>query len=67
MRGVWFGGISSIRDTETEIEWGPGVMAGEFEHKEEFEHKYVGLVASIIGMVVVLLGLGGVFVNLFVM
>ncbi len=42
-------------------------MAGEIEHKEEFEHKYVGLVASIIGLVVVLLGLGGIFVNLFVM
>ncbi len=42
-------------------------MAEDIEHKEEFEHKYVGLVASIIGMVVLLLGLGGVFVNLFVM
>ncbi len=59
--------ISSVRYTETEIERGPGVMAEDIEHKEEFEHKYVGLVASIIGMVVVLLGLGGVFVNLFVM
>ncbi len=56
-----------MRDTETEFERGPGVMAGEFEHKEEFEHKYVGLVASIIGMVVVLLGFAGLFVNLFVM
>ncbi len=50
-----------MRDTETEFERGPGVMA------EEFEHKYVGLVASIIGLVVVVLGFAGLFINLFVM
>ena len=66
MRGVRFGGISSLRDTETELERGPGVMAEDIEHKEEFEHKYVGLVASIIGLVVVLLGFLGIFFNLFV-
>ena len=65
MRGVRFGGISSVRDTETELERGPGVMAEDIEHKEEFEHKYVGLVAAIIGIVVLLLGFGGLYVNLF--
>ncbi len=57
--------ISSVRDTETEFERGRGVMAGEIEHKEEFEHKYVGLVASVIGLVVVLLGFAGLYINLF--
>lgn len=35
--------------------------------EEDFDLKYVGLVASIIGIVVLLLGFGGLFVNLFVM
>jgi hypothetical protein len=33
---------------------------------EEFEHKYVGLVATIIGLVVLLLGFAGMFYSLFV-
>ena len=33
---------------------------------EEFEHKNVGLVATIIGSVVVALGFIGLFINLFV-
>ena len=57
---VWFGGGSSIRGGESEYEWSPTEMA------EEFEHKYVGLVASIIGLVVVLLGFVGIYMNLFV-
>ena len=39
-------------------------MAEDIEHKEEFEHKYVGLVASIIGAVVLVLGLAGLIFNL---
>ncbi len=38
---------------------------GPAEMSEEFEHKYVGLVAAIIGIVVLLLGFGGLYVNLF--
>ncbi len=57
---VRFGGGSSIRGSETEYEWGPAEMA------EEFEHKYVGLVATIIGLVVLSLGFAGVLYNLFV-
>jgi len=34
---------------------------------EEFEHKNVALVATIIGSVVVALGFIGLFINLFVM
>ena len=33
---------------------------------EAFEHKYVGLVAGIIGLVVLVLGLSGVLYNLFI-
>ena len=58
--GVRFGGISFILDTETEYEWVPAVMA------EDFDQKYVGIVAAIIGAVVLLLGLVGLLVNLFV-
>ena len=58
---VWFGRGSSIRSSETEYEQGPAEMA------EEFEHKYVGLVATIIGLVVVLLGFVGLYVNIFIM
>ena len=49
-----------MRDTETEFERDPGVMA------EKFEHKYVAMVASIIGIVILLLGFAGILVNLFV-
>ncbi len=58
--GVRFGGILFIPDTETEYEWVPVVMA------KDFDLKYVGIVAAIIGAVVFLLGLVGLFVNLFV-
>ncbi len=39
-------------------------MAEDFDHKENFDHKNVGMVAAIIGGVVLLLGLGGVLVTL---
>lgn len=42
---------------ETEFEWGWFVMA------HDFEQKYVGLVASIIGAVVLVLGLAGIIFN----
>ncbi len=58
--GVWFGGISFILDTETEYERVPVVMA------KDFHQKNVGIVAAIIGAVVLLLVLAGIFVNLFV-
>ena len=58
---IWFGRGSSIRGSETEYEWGPAEM------KEEFKYKYVGLVASIIGLVVLLAGFVGIYMNLFVM
>ena len=32
---------------------------------EDFELKYVGIVAAIIGIVVLLLGMAGIFVNLY--
>lgn len=35
--------------------------------EKDFEQKYVGMVASIIGIVVLLLGFIGLFINLFVM
>ncbi len=57
---MWFGGISFILDTETEYEGVPVVMA------EDFDQKYVGIVAAIIGAVVLLLGFVGLFVSLFV-
>ncbi len=56
--GVWFCGNSFILDTETEYEWVPVVMA------EDFQHKNVALVAGIIGAVILLLGLGGVVLQL---
>ncbi len=56
--GVWCGGISFILDTETEYEGVLVVMA------EDFHHKNVALVAGIIGAVVLLLGLGGLFLHL---
>ncbi len=56
--GVWFGGDSSMLAFETEIEWGSLVMAHDFEQKK------VGLVASIIGATVLLLGIGGLLYNL---
>ena len=37
------------------------------DHEHDFELKYVGLVAAIIGGVVILIGFAGLFVNLFVM
>ena len=43
---------------ETESEWGSIMMA------HDFEQKYVGMVASIIGVVVLLLGIGGIIFNL---
>ena len=43
---------------DTEFEWGSSVMA------HDFEQKYVGLVASIIGAVVLVLGLLGLVLNL---
>lgn len=43
---------------EIEFEWGPRVMA------HDFEQKYVGMVATIIGAVVLLLGIGGILYNL---
>ncbi len=39
-------------------------MAEDFDHKEDFENKNVAMVAGIIGGVVLLLGLVGVFVIL---
>ena len=56
----WLGRGSSIRGSVTKNEWGLEEMA------EAFEHKYVGLVAGIIGLVVLVLGLSGVLYNLFI-
>ncbi len=56
--GVRFGGISFILDVETEQERGPVVMA------EDYQQKYVGMVAAVIGGVVLFLGLVGIIVNL---
>ncbi len=56
--GVWFGGDSSMLVFGTEFGWGSSVMA------HDFEQKYVGLVASIIGAVVLVLGLAGIIFNL---
>jgi hypothetical protein len=36
-------------------------MAEDFDHKEDFDSKNVAMVAGIIGGVVLLVGLGGVF------
>jgi len=43
---------------ETEFEWGLLAMS------HDFEQKYVGLVATIIGGAVLLLGIGGILYNL---
>ncbi len=53
-----FGGISFIMDAETEHERGPVVMA------EDYQQKYVGMVAALIGGFVLFLGLVGIIVNL---
>ncbi len=53
-----------VLDVETEYEWVGIVMAEDFDHTEDFDNKNVALVAGIIGGVVLLLGLGGVFVIL---
>ena len=45
-------------DTETEQEGGPVVMA------DDFQLRHVGTVAGIIGIVVLLLGLVGIYYNL---
>ncbi len=55
---------SGVLDVETEYEWVGVVMAEDFDHTEDFDHKNVAMVAAIIGGVVVLLGFGGVFVIL---
>ncbi len=47
-----------ILDAETEHERGPAVMA------DDYQLKYVGLVAAIIGGVVLFLGLVGLIANL---
>lgn len=56
--GVWFGGNWFMLVFETKFEWGSLKMA------HDFEQKYVGLVATIIGAVVLLLGIGGLLFNL---
>ena len=53
-----FGGISCVLNVETEFDWVGVVMA------EHFDNKNVGMVAAIIGGVVLLLGLGGVIATL---
>ncbi len=60
MQGLLFAGVSSILAADTGFEWGAFAMA------EDFSQKYVALVASIIGAVVLLLGLVGLYINLFV-
>jgi hypothetical protein len=47
-----------ILDAETEHERGPAVMA------DDYQQKYVAMVAAIIGGVVLFLGLVGLIVNL---
>ncbi len=56
--GVRFGGISFILDAETEHERDPVAMA------DDYQQKYVAMVAGAIGAVVLLLGLVGIIVNL---
>ena len=56
----WLGRGPSIRGSATKYEWGLAEMA------KAFEHKNVGLVAGIIGIVVLVLGLLGVIYNLFI-
>ncbi len=59
-----YGGISCVPIIETEYDRVGGVMAEDFDHKEDYDNKNVALVAGIIGAVVLLLGLGGVFITL---
>jgi hypothetical protein len=47
-----------ILDSETEYHWARVTMA------EDFDHKHVGLVATIIGATVLFIGLLGLIVNL---
>ncbi len=56
--GVRFGGISFILDGETKHERGPVAMA------DDYQLKYVVMVAGAIGAVVLLLGLVGLVTNL---
>jgi hypothetical protein len=56
--GVWFSSNSLLPVLETEFEWDSLAMS------HDFEHKYVGLVATIIGGAVLLLGIGGILYNL---
>ncbi len=56
--GGWFGGDSSMLVFETEFEWGSIVMA------HDFEQKYVGIVAMIIGGTILVLGIAGLLFNL---
>ncbi len=58
--GVWFGGISFKLDTEADYEEVPVIMA------KDSDQKYAGMVAAIIGIVVFLLGIVGLFINLFI-
>ena len=52
----------------------PVAMAEDFDHKHDLDHKeedfqlkYVGYVAAIIGIVIIVIGFAGILVNLFVM
>ena len=58
LRAGRFGGISFILDGQTEHERGPVAMA------DDYQLKYVVMVAGAIGAVVLLLGLVGIIVNL---
>ncbi len=55
---------SGVLDVETEYDWVGVVMSEDFDHKEDFDNKNVGLVAGIIGGVVLLIGLGGILITL---
>ncbi len=59
-----FGGISCVPIIETEYDWVGVVMAEDFDHKEDFDNKNVALVAGIIGGVVLVVGVVGVFITL---
>ncbi len=56
--GVCFAGIWSILDAET------GFERGRIVTTNDFELKYVAIVASIIGAVILILGFVGLFINL---
>jgi hypothetical protein len=56
--GVCFAGISSILDAETGFEGGRVVTT------DDYQLKYVGIVATIIGAVVLFLGFVGLIINL---